>query len=116
MDFREATDDLCDAISHDALAKALGVSVATIRQARLRDEAAAHRAPPKNWRNAVIQLAEDRVQRYRRLIENLGRDDSGNSAANNSEKHYYNQSFNSKNANKISQHSLTSGESHATVR
>jgi hypothetical protein len=71
MDFKEATDGLFDRIDHDELAKALGVSVASIRQARLRADASAHRAPPKDWRHAAIHLAETRVWHYRRLIDAL---------------------------------------------
>lgn len=68
MDFREATDGLFARVDHEELAKALGVSVASIRQARLRDDARAHRQPPGEWQYAVIRLAEDRVGHYRRLI------------------------------------------------
>jgi len=71
MDFREATDDLFDRIAHEDLAKALGVSVATIRQARLKPDAEAHRNPPSEWRKAVIRLAEQRAARYRKLVEQL---------------------------------------------
>jgi hypothetical protein len=73
MDFREATDDLCDAVSHEELAKALGVSVASVRQARLRGTARAHRGAPPDWEGAVIRLAEERVWHYRQLIENIRR-------------------------------------------
>ena len=72
MDFKEATDGLFDRIDHEALAKRLGVSVATIRQARLREEAGAHRAPPSDWKTAVAQLAEERLDHYRKLIMELG--------------------------------------------
>jgi len=68
MDFRKATDDLCDGLSHEELAKALGVSVASVRQARLKAAAKAHREPPANWKQAVIKLAEQRLGHYRRLI------------------------------------------------
>jgi len=71
MDFKAATDNLCDGISHDALAKALGVSVATVRQARLRPEAKAHRTPPENWEDVVINLAGSQIRRYRSLISEL---------------------------------------------
>jgi hypothetical protein len=71
MNFREATDDLCDAVSHEELAKALGVSVATVRQARLRSDAKAHRAPPGDWKRAVTSLAKQRVEHYRVLLERL---------------------------------------------
>jgi transposase len=71
MDFREATESLCAGLSHEELAKELGVSVATIRQARLRPEAKAHRSPPDNWREAVRRLAEQRASQYQRLISEL---------------------------------------------
>jgi hypothetical protein len=71
MDFKKATDDLCDGISHEILAKALGVSVATVRQARLRPGAKARRSPPENWEKALIELAGSQIQRYRRLISDL---------------------------------------------
>ncbi len=68
MEFREATDGLFESIGHKYLADRLGVSVALIRQARLRPESSAHRSPPKDWRHAVIRLAEERVAHYRKLI------------------------------------------------
>ena len=58
MNFKEATDDLFAKVDHKTLAKRLGVSVATIRQARLRPVARAHREPPANWRDGVIRMAE----------------------------------------------------------
>jgi hypothetical protein len=71
MDFKAATDELCEGITHEALARALGVSVATIRQARLRAQAKAHRSPPENWEDAVIKLAGSQIRRYRNLISEL---------------------------------------------
>jgi hypothetical protein len=71
MDFREATENLCAGVSHEELAKALGVSVATVRQARLRSDAKAHRSPPRNWREAVASLAKARMYQYQSLIERV---------------------------------------------
>jgi transposase len=71
MDFREATEDLCNGVSHEELAKALGVSIATVRQARLRPGAKAHRSPPGHWKAAVIRLAEQQIMRHRQLIESV---------------------------------------------
>ena len=71
MDFKKATDDLFARVDHEDLAKRLGVSVATIRQARLRPEASAHRTPPNNWPEAVIRIAEAQIMRYRKLIESV---------------------------------------------
>jgi hypothetical protein len=71
MDFRKATDELFNGISHSELAKELGVSIPSIRQARLRSDAAAHRTPPDGWENAVKKLAEDRIKHYQRLADRL---------------------------------------------
>jgi hypothetical protein len=71
MEFRDAVDSVCDRIDHDDVAKALGVSVQTIRQARLDPKTQAHRSPPNEWQYALIRLAEERVWHYRKLIEEL---------------------------------------------
>jgi hypothetical protein len=71
MDFRKATDALFDPVGHADLAKALGVSVALIRQARLNAEAIAHRSPPQGWEEAVAELAEGRAMHYRQLVEKI---------------------------------------------
>jgi transposase len=71
MNFREATESLCAGVSHQELAQALGVSIATVRQARLRSDAKAHRSPPENWKPAVKRLAEERLAQYRRLLDSL---------------------------------------------
>lgn len=71
MDFRQATDELFAKVDHEDLARALGVSVASIRQARLREDANAHRSPPGEWRDAVARLAEEKAERYRRLVNQL---------------------------------------------
>ena len=71
MNFRDALDNLCDRLRHEDVAAALGVSVQTIRQARLGAKAKAHRAPPDEWEKAVIRLAEQRERHYRRLVDRL---------------------------------------------
>ena len=71
MNFKQATDRLFSRIDHEDLAKALGVSVASIRQARLRPDALAHRAPPPDWENALLRLAEERVGHFRKLVEEI---------------------------------------------
>ena len=73
MDFKKATDGLFSRVTHGDLAKRLGASVATVRQARLRPGAMAHRAPPENWRDAVIRIAESRIMHYRKLIDDMRR-------------------------------------------
>lgn len=74
MGFKEATDALFDHIDHADLAEALGVSVASIRQARLSAGAKARRTPPKDWPFAVIRLAERQIMRNRELIEKVRRE------------------------------------------
>jgi hypothetical protein len=71
MNFKDATDQLFTGVSHQRLAEALGVSVASIRQARLNRAAKAFREPKKDWEGAVIQLAENQVWHYRKLIEQI---------------------------------------------
>jgi hypothetical protein len=79
MDFKKATDALFSRVSHADLAARMGVSVAMIRQARLRTDAQSHRAPPADWRDAVIRMAEVQIMRCRQLIEDVRRE-SGKAA------------------------------------
>jgi hypothetical protein len=75
MNFREAIDALCTYLNHQDVAKALGVSVQTVRQARLKEDSDGFRAAPKNWERAVIRLAEARLSHYHKLIEKLKKTD-----------------------------------------
>ena len=70
-DFRKATDELLANISHEELAKALGCSVATLRQARLTEGVKAHRKPPEGWEKAVAKLAESRSAALAKLAGRL---------------------------------------------
>jgi len=79
MNFKQATDRLFSRIDHDDLAKALGVSVASIRQARLKPDALAHRSPPPDWEKALLRLAEERVGHFRKLIEEIRPSQTGQS-------------------------------------
>jgi hypothetical protein len=71
MDFKRATDILFERIDHADLAKALGVSIALIRQARLSGSAIAHRSSPNGWEKPVIRLAKERAARLLSLAERL---------------------------------------------
>ncbi|MDZ4777270.1 MAG: TrfB-related DNA-binding protein [Alphaproteobacteria bacterium] len=71
MDFKKATDVLCDGVTHQELAEALGVSLASVRQARLGKDAKAHRAPPAGWERAALKLAEARAKAIQKLIDQL---------------------------------------------
>lgn len=67
MDFKKATDELLGGISHEELAKALGVSIPTVRQARLPESAKAHRRPPEGWERVVHRMAKERAKHFERL-------------------------------------------------
>jgi hypothetical protein len=73
MNFKEATDGLFHRIRHAELAKMLNVSVAAIRQARLSRTAKAYRKPPRNWHQAIIKVAQERISRLQKLIVSLKR-------------------------------------------
>ena len=71
MDFRQATDELLAGISHEHLAQVLGVSVSSVRQARLAEGAKAHRKPPKDWEEEVAEIALWEGYRLLRLSDSL---------------------------------------------
>jgi hypothetical protein len=71
MDFRKATDELMASTNCDHLAKALGVSVSLVRQAKVREGALCHRNPPKGWEPVVLRLAKQNAEHFRRLAERL---------------------------------------------
>ncbi len=71
LSFADATDALLVSISREDIADRLGVSVATVKQARLPVEAHAHRPPPKGWRSAVLAVAEEMAEHYRRLADQI---------------------------------------------
>jgi hypothetical protein len=71
MDFKEASSRLTDGYSLGDLARATGMSEATIRRARLDPTSLAYRAPPANWKAAVVQLAEERIKALGELVADL---------------------------------------------
>jgi len=71
MDFKTATDRVAGCISHAEIAEAAGVSVQTIRQARLDPSAPGHRPPPPNWRGVLAQLARFRAQELLAYAQDL---------------------------------------------
>jgi DNA-binding transcriptional MerR regulator len=75
MNFKEATDSLLNRIDHAKLAEALGVSIASIRQARLSPSAKAHREAPEGWKNVIMRLAKKQANQYQRLAERLEQDE-----------------------------------------
>jgi hypothetical protein len=71
MDFRIATDKLCKPVTHEDVARQLGVSLQKVRQARMSTEAGGHRDPPAHWEIALTFLAEKRIAEYRQLVQQL---------------------------------------------
>ena len=71
MDFKKATEELMAGMTRGQIADALGVSEATVRQARLNDAAKAHRSPPEGWEGSVAKLARQRADRLNKLADRL---------------------------------------------
>jgi hypothetical protein len=71
MNFRKATDALLDVISHEELAKTLGCSVATVRQARRTEGTVSYRSPPKGWEAVIAKLADQKSEKLRGLAAKL---------------------------------------------
>ncbi len=71
MDFKKATEELMAGMTRGEIADALGVSEATVRQARLVETANAHRNPPAGWEAKVAKLARQRADRLARLADKL---------------------------------------------
>lgn len=71
MDFREAIDRLGERVTHEQAARALGVSVASVRQYRLSPEANAYRSAPIGWDKVLARLARNRIRELNELAEKL---------------------------------------------
>lgn len=71
MNFREALDQLGERVTHDEVAEALGVSVASVRQYRLGEGAKAHRCPPAGWPEVLSRLARARGEELINLADAL---------------------------------------------
>lgn len=71
MDFKTATDRVAGCISHAEIAEAVGVSVQTIRQARLDPSAPGHRPPPANWQEVLARLARERSRKLRAFADEM---------------------------------------------
>jgi hypothetical protein len=71
MDFKDATGELMKGLTRADLAKALGRSEASIRQARLPADNAAVRTAPQGWQGPLADLAEREANRLLRLAKAL---------------------------------------------
>lgn len=49
------------------------LSEATVRRARLEPSSPAYRSPPPNWKEAIIRLAEQRIETLTELVRTLRR-------------------------------------------
>jgi hypothetical protein len=73
MDFKEASSRLTDGHSLADIAAETGMSEATVRRARLEPNSPAYRSPPPNWKEAIIRLAEQRIEALSKLVRELRR-------------------------------------------
>lgn len=73
MDFKTATDRVAGCISHAEIAEAAGVSVQTIRQARLDPSAPGHRPPPANWGAVLSAILRRRSLELIALADEIDR-------------------------------------------
>ena len=73
MDFKEASSRLTDGHTLADIAAETGMSEATVRRARLDADSPAYRSPPPNWKEAVIRLAEKRIEALTELVRALRR-------------------------------------------
>lgn len=71
MEFRDALDRLGERVTHEQVASALGVSVASVRQYRLSPDAKAHRSPPGGWQKTLATLARARGRELNALADEL---------------------------------------------
>lgn len=73
MNFREAIDRLGERVTHEQVARALGVSVASVRQYRLPPDANAHRTAPSGWAEVLARLVRNRMHELGELADKLER-------------------------------------------
>ncbi len=73
MDFAKATDELMKGLTRDEIAKGLGCSLSSVRQAKLEEGSAAYRSPPQGWEGKLAHLAEKEGNRLLRLAKAIER-------------------------------------------
>ncbi len=71
MEFRDAAQVLGEQITTADMARELGVSHHTVRQARLVEGAPGWRRPPDGWEAIFARLARQRARELERLAEEL---------------------------------------------
>lgn len=71
MDFKKATDELMAGLTRAQIAKGLGCSLSSVRQAKLGEDNAAYRSPPDGWQSKAAAMADREANRLQRLAKAL---------------------------------------------
>lgn len=69
-----ATDRVGGCITHAEIAQAAGVSIQTIRQARMDPSSPSYRNPPPGWQAVLARLARERSRDLAAFAEEVGRE------------------------------------------
>lgn len=73
MDFKTATDRVASCITHQEIAEAAGVSIQSIRQARMDPRSPGYRHPPAGWEGVLARLARARSRELAAFADLLQR-------------------------------------------
>jgi len=71
MDFKTATDRVAGCITHAEIAEACGVSIQSIRQARMDPSSPSYRNPPAGWEAVLARLARARARTLEAFADKL---------------------------------------------
>ncbi|HET7460712.1 MAG TPA: hypothetical protein VFJ82_05675 [Longimicrobium sp.] len=71
MDFKTATDRVAGCITHAEIAEACGVSLQSIRQARMDPSSPSYRSPPAGWEEVLAQLVMRRAGELEEFAKTL---------------------------------------------
>lgn len=71
MEFRKATDELLSSLTAEDLAKEIGCSKQSVKQARMKSDSASYRSPPDGWEKAAAKLADRQAAKLSRLADQL---------------------------------------------
>lgn len=72
IDFRTATDALFAKTGAEDLAKELGCSPQSVKQARMDEANPGRRSPPPGWEAAAARLARQKAVQLQKLADRLG--------------------------------------------
>lgn len=71
LDFREASDQLTECVTHGEIAREAGVSVQSIRVARLDRGSSGYRSPPADWPAVLARVARRHAKKLEALAARL---------------------------------------------